>query len=498
MTTTTATTSTTSTNVGQSILTSLNAGSGVDTASLITSLVQAQFASKNQQLTAQDTALTAQISSVAKVQSGITSFATGLKTLVKGGSLVTQPTVSDQTVLSASALPGAKLAGLSAQVEVTRLATAQIATSATPFSARTATLGTGTLTLTFGTATVADGAQTGFTAGSAAPVSIAIDSDHQTLDGVAKAINAAAAGVTATIVTDADGSARLTLKGTTGTAQAFTLSGSTSALSALDVGVGKTGTTIGSAAGNAQLKLDGVAVERASNTVSDLIDGVKLSLTATNVGKPVTLGSSTPTAGLSQAVSDFVDSYNQLQAVLKGETDASTGPLRNDYNATGLTRALRGLTLTNLVTGAASGAPTTLSAIGVSTNRDGTLSVDSAKLADALNKTPDAVEALFADGTGATGGGLAAALDAISTAAVDKQVTVNGKVEHVGLVGSTALYTAAKTRVTDAEAKVVTDTATYQERLTKQYAASDAKVAAYKASQTALQNQIDQWNKSTG
>ena len=494
----TTTTATTATNVGQSILNSLSATSGVDTASLVASLVQAQFASKNLQLTNQESALTAQISSVAKVQSGITSFASGLKTLIKGGSLVTQPTSSDASVLTAAALPGAKLSGLTAQVEVTRLATAQIATSANVFASRSAVVGTGTLTLTLGTATVENGQQTAFTAGTAAPVTIAIDSGSQTLDGIARAINAAATGVSASIVTDSDGKARLTLKGQTGAAQAFTLSGDSDGLAALNVGVGQGATTIGAAAGNAQLKVDGVAVERASNTVSDLIDGVKLNLVGASVGKPVTLGSSTPTAGLSQAVSDFVETYNQMQAVLKQETNATDGPLRNDYTATGLARALSGLTLTNLTTGAPSGAPTTLSAIGVSTNRDGTLSVDNAKLAAALAKNPQAVEAMFADGTGASGNGIGGALDAISSNAVSKTVKINGRSETLGLVGSAALYTARKQKVTDAEEQVTKDTATYQERLTRQYAASDARVAAYKAAQTQLQNQIDQWNKSTG
>lgn len=490
------TTSATSNNLGQSILTAQNAGSGVDTAALISSLVQAQFAAKNAALTKQDNALTAQISSVSKIQSGITGFASGLKALVKGGSLVTQPTSSDNSVLTASALPGAKLSGLSASIEVTRLATPQIATTATPFSGRTATVGTGTLTLTFGTGTVTDGALTDFTAGAAGAITIPIDSDHATLDGVAKAINAKAAGVTATIVTDADGTARLTLKGATGSAQAFTLSGDSPGLAQLNVGVGESATTIGSAALNAKLKLEGVAVERASNTVTDLIDGVKLNLASAAVGKTVTIGSTAPTAAITQAVNDFVDTYNQLQAVLKTEIDSTTGPLRNDFNATGLARALRGLALTTLTTNAAAGAPTSLSSIGVSTNRDGTLSVDSTKLSAAIARNPDGVEALFADGTGASGGGIAAALDAISTAAVDKSVTVNGKVEKVGLVGSAALYTAAKNRVADAEAKVATDTTAFQERLTKQYSASDARVAAYKASQTALTNQIAQWNKS--
>ena len=493
MVTTTATTS--STVSGSSILTALGSGSGVDTASLITSLVQAQFASRNKQLSKQDTTATAQISSVAKIQSGITGFNSALKTLAKGGSLTTQPTSSDSSVLTAIALPGAKLSGLSAAVEVDRVATAQTATTANSFASRAATVGTGNLTLTFGTGTVANGALTAFAAGAAAPVTIAIDAAHQTLAGIASAINAAAAGVSATIVTDSDGTARLTLKGGTGSAQAFTLSGDTAALSAFDVGVGESATTIGSAALNAQLKLDGVAVERATNTVKDLIEGVQLNLVGTAAGKPATLGSTTPTAGLQQAVTDFVTTYNAFLADLRTETDPTNGPLRHDFNATTLVRSLRGLTLTTLSTGAADGAPVNLAAIGVSTNKDGSLSVDAARLSSALSKTPDAVEALFADGTGATGGGLSAALDAIATAATDKSILINGQVEHIGFVGSTALYTAAKVKAADAQAKVDTDTTAYQQRLTKQYAASDGRIAAYKASQTALQNQIDQWNK---
>lgn len=495
MTTTTATTSTSSVS-GSSILVSLGAGSGVDTASLVTSLVSAQFAARNAALAKTDTAVTAQISSVAKIQSGITGFNSALKSLVKGGTLTTQPTTSDSTILTASALPGAKLSGLAASVEVDRLATAQVATSATAFSSRGATVGTGNLTLSFGSATVTNGALTAFAAGAGTPITIAIDSSHQTLDGIASAINAAAAGVTASIVTDADGTAKLTLKGATGSAQAFTLSSDSDSLSALDVGVNQSATNIGSAALNAQLKVDGVSVERSSNTVKDLLDGVQLNLTGASVGKTVTLGSTTPSAALIQAVNDVVTTYNSFLADLTTETNNATGALKSDYNATGLLRALRGLTLTTLTTGGADGTPNNLASIGVSTNKDGTLSVDSTALTAALTKNPDAVEALFADGNGATGGGLSAALDAITTAAVDKQVILNGQVEHIGFVGSTALYTAAKAKVTDDEAKVATDTTAYKTRLTAQYAASDAKIAAYKAAQASLQNQIDQWNKS--
>lgn len=505
MVTTTATTTTSTATVsGSSILTSLGAGSGVDTAALIKSLVSAQFAAKNASLGAQDTALNAQISSVAKVQSAITSFASALTSLVTGGSLATQPTSSDASVLTATALPGAKLSGLATQVTVNALATAQTAIASFPTGAPT--FDQGTLTLTFGTA--ADPAVSSLTTPSD-PIVIPIASGASLAD-VAKAINTNGKGLTATVVTDVNGAAYLSMKGPTGTTQAFTLSG-TGALASLNVG-GGSGTAaaaINSTASNASLTVDGVKVERTSNTISDLVPGVKLTLTgvsptttspsgSTIAAKPVSLGSTTPTDGISQAVNNFVTTYNQVLAELKTETDSATGPLRSDYNATNLLRSLRGLTLTTLSSGGAPGDPVNLASIGVSTNKDGTLSVDSARLNTALQKTPAAVEALFANGTGASGGGLAAALNAITTAATNNKVVINGQTESTGLVGSTALYTARLAKVTDAEAKVTTDTAAYQERLTKQYAASDAIVAAYKASATALQSQIDQWNKSSG
>lgn len=481
-----ATSSTTSsTSSPQSIALALGAGSGVDTAALVTSLVNAQYADKTAQLATKETALEAQVSSVAKLQSGITSFASALGSLIKGGSLVTQPTSSNSNVLTATALTGAKLSSLSASVEVTRLATAQSATMKTSVASRTTTIGTGNLTFTFGTATVSGGAMTGFTARSGTTVTLAIDSAHSTLDGIATAINAAKAGVTATIITDVDGSARLSLKGPTGTANAFTVSGDTPELATLNVGKDQAATSIGSAAGNAALKLDGVAVERASNSINDLIDGVKLDLTSASIGNPVTIGSSAPTTGLTQAVTDFVDTFNQMHAIVKEETDPATGSLHNDSAASTLARSLSTLTLTNLVSGAPAGAPKTLAEIGVATNRDGTLSVNATRLSAAMAQWPDVIEAMFADGTGASGAGIGGALNAISATAIDKDI---------GLAASTATYTKGEADITDQQAKMATDADTMKTRLTQQFASMDARVAVYKSTLSFLQAQIDAWN----
>ena len=91
----------------QALFNSLSTGSGVDTASLVTSLVQAQFATKTDALSAQSDALTAQISGVSTLKSTIQQFATALKTLTTNGTLQSQPQSSNNNVLTASAQTGA-------------------------------------------------------------------------------------------------------------------------------------------------------------------------------------------------------------------------------------------------------------------------------------------------------------------------------------------------------------------------------------------------------
>jgi flagellar hook-associated protein 2 len=484
--TTTSSTNPTASATAQ-ILSSLKTGSGIDTGSLVSSLVDAQYAIKRDQLSARTDTLNTKISDAASLLSGIKGFSSSLQTLVESGSLSTQPTSSNDDVLTVSALSGAKLAGLSASLEVTQLATAQ--TSASDYIAdRTATIGTGTFTLTFGTATVSGGAMTAFTAGSGTPVDIVIDADHASLDGIAEAINAADAGVTATIVTDSGG-ARLMLKSATGAEQAFTFTASATsdpALTALNVGVGASGSTIGTAAQDAVVVLDGISVTRSSNAIDDLIDGVKIDLVSASPGKPVSIGNSRPIDDLEQVVNDFVDTYNQLQGIVKADINPVSGSLSRDTAARTLMTSLSRLTLTNLNSGAPAGAPTTLAELGVTTNRDGTLSVDGERLQKALTDWPDVVEAMFAQGDAASGNGLPAALDTIADAAADSKY---------GLAASQDTYSDALDDIADQQDRIEDQAAAMADRLTQQFASMDARVAAYKSTQSFLQSQIDAWNQ---
>ena len=453
-----------------SIVKTLGSGSGIDTAALVSGLVSAQYAVKNKQLADKADTLTAQISGVAKLKNSVTTFDSALRSLVQGGTLSTQPTSSASAVLTVASTGTAALAGLNARVTVNRLAAAQAATTNTAV-ARTAAFREGRLDVTIGGATTA----------------ITIDGGDATLDGVAAKINAAGLGLSATVVGDGAG-ARLTIKGRTGAANAFTISGvdadpaaTGASLSTFSVGAGATGTTIGVQATDAELVLDGATFTRATNTVADLIAGVRLELGGTGAS---TIGASAPTSAIGNAVSDFVSAYNELQGALTTALDPKTGDLKTDAVARDVQQRLGKLTTTSLAAATTVGAPRTLADLGVKTNRDGSLTVDTAQLSRTLARYPDAAEAMFAPGAGASGGGISAALSAIAARASDRSY---------GFDAETTRYTQAQTDTSAAQAAAAAAAAALSDRLTAQFATMDARVAAYKSTQDFLKQQVDAW-----
>src|SRR3954466_14420562 len=114
---------------GTSIAASLGIGSGLDINAMVTGLADAAKQPKLDLIARRDTANKAKISALGQVSSGIDSFAAALNSLISGGTLYSQPSVSDTSVFTASAVPGARLNGLSATVEVRQLAQAQVLSS---------------------------------------------------------------------------------------------------------------------------------------------------------------------------------------------------------------------------------------------------------------------------------------------------------------------------------------------------------------------------------
>lgn len=468
----------------ESIAKTLGTGSGIDISALVNGLVDAQFAAKTAVLTKKEETLKAQISTAGELKSGIAAFDTALKSLIKTGSLATTPVSGNNNIIKASALTTSAVSGLPAQIEVRQLAQSQVS-SATPVADKSAAIGTGKLTLTFGTATVdTNGAMTAFTAGAAASIDIDITSGNNSLTGIAAAINAKKAGVTASILTDSQGS-RLVVKGNTGASQAFTLTATedvgAEGLASLNVGVGATGTNIGTAAQSAIVAVDGVALQRSSNSVLDLIPGVKLDLVSASVGTKVTIEAQAPTAAIGQAVQDVADTYNELLATLKAATDPITGTLKSDPAAKSLLNSLRGLSTKELIDDPDSNLVSTLSELGVATNRDGTLRVDSFRLATATANDIASAEAIFKSGKG-----LSAALTKIANEASSTTY---------GLGNSVIRYNEAKSALAEQQEKALTAAESMRTRMTRQFAGMDSVVAAYKSTQSFLENQVSAWNK---
>lgn len=364
--------------ISSSIASTLGIGSGIDTAKLVEDLANASKAPRLAVIESREQANTAKISMLGTLSSTIDNFASSLSSLVAGGTLFTQPTTSNASIVKATALAGSRIGGLASQITVDRLATAQTLSSVN-LASNTEAVGEGSLTL--------DTAVGSFT--------VTIDSSNNTLAGLARAINAANAGVTATTVKDSAGS-RLVIKGVTGEANDYTLtlaSGDPAQLGrfAYDPNVAG-GMTQAQAAQDAQLTIDGVAMTRSTNSFSDVIEGVKIDLVGAQPGTIVSIGTSRPTDAIKTAVQDFVAAYNEVKALLNEATARETGPLRNDPGIREMQLQLARLTSTKLAEG---DGPTTLAELGVRTNRDGTLTLDTGRLSTLLETDPDAVEAMF-------------------------------------------------------------------------------------------------------
>jgi flagellar hook-associated protein 2 len=386
-------------------------GSGLDVNSIVTQLM----AIEKQPITALQNKVTsfqAKLSGYGQIKSALSQFQTamqGLSSVSKFQSLTT--TLADPSVATVSA--GASATTGSYALEVTSLAQSQKLVSTGQASANTA-IGSGastTLTFDFGTiagGTLSTGHYTGasFTSNGAGTKTLTIDASNNSLSGIRDAINSANMGVSATIVNDGSASPyRLVLTdNTTGKANSMKISVSGDAtLSSLlsqdpasDAGQALTETV---SAQNANFTLDGVAITKSSNTVTDAIQGVTLNLAKTNVGNPTSLTLAQDSSTLTTAVNAFVTAYNNISQTLTSATayDASskTAALFNgDLSVSMMRNQIRSVLSAPIAGG--SSAFTQLSQIGVSFQKGGALAVDASKLQNAIANNFNDIAGLFA------------------------------------------------------------------------------------------------------
>ncbi|MEO5598688.1 MAG: flagellar cap protein FliD N-terminal domain-containing protein [Novosphingobium sp.] len=286
---------TSASSAASSLVTALGGGTGVDMTVLAENLAAAQFIGKTDRLTAKSDLLDKQISSASSIRSMMLNLSSSLGDRVRSGDLSPQPTVANSGVAKAS-LSGSVRPRGNFSLEVTALASAQSMASP-PFTAATSPVGSGTLSLRFGT--VVSGGFTEDTAHAAVQITIPTGA---TLADVAVAINGAGAGVTAFVANAAEG-AKLVIKGQNGAANGFVVDASETpgdpGLAALAWSPPTASTDrVLASAGDAAYTIDGLAMTAPGNSIIDAIPGLNLSLTATNIGAPTQISFSDPTSAI--------------------------------------------------------------------------------------------------------------------------------------------------------------------------------------------------------
>ncbi|OYW44822.1 MAG: flagellar hook protein [Sphingomonadales bacterium 32-68-7] len=464
--------------IGTSILQTLGGANSTSLVSLADDLAAAQFEPRIARLAAANEALDAKISAASALKNQLTQLATALGERVRAGDLAPTPKIANGAVAQVSRA-NSRPAG-SYSLEVLTLAAAQTLTGP-PLADPTTVVGGGTLTLRFGA--VAGGAFTADAARTPVPVTIPAGA---TLEQVAEAINGAGAGVSAYIARAADG-ARLVLKGAEGANSGFVLEAAGDpGLSALAwEPVAGAPDRLLSTALDAEFEIDGVLMRAPTNKVGEVAPGLSLTLTGTNAGLPTAITFNEAAPAITSTMQDLVAALNEIATALNDATDPQSGELARDDGARALRRQLSALGSAVVMPGATNGAPATLAELGLSINRDGVFSVNLATLERALADDPEGVSAMFTNGLN----GVYATVDRIARNA-----------SAVGTPGSLASsvnrYTAQKTQIDKESLKAVEMQEAMTARLTKQFAAADAQVAASKSTLSFLQAQIDMWNKS--
>ncbi|SNS96426.1 flagellar hook-associated protein 2 [Granulicella rosea] len=404
-------------------------GAGFDVASTVTSILATQsgvetaWKSQLSTLQTQDTAFTSLGTDLATLSTSLSSLTSfdGLFASKEGSS-------SNPDVLSLSSASTTAVAG-SHTVVVNSLAT-------------TSSKYTGSITATdtlSGTLSIQVGSGTAKT--------ITIGSGNNTLATLASAINQGSYGVTASVITDANGSRLSLVSSTSGAAGSITLGGAltdSTTSSAINFTTGQPGA-------DASLTVDGLDTTSASNTVTGAISGVTFQLLAAST-TPVQVQITNDNSSIETAVQSVVTAYNAVVADIKTqEGKDSTGaaePLFGNPTLsliqTRLSQALSG--------GAASGSIATIDQIGLSIGQDGTLTLDTSALDTALNSHFSDVEGFF-ETAGSWGQTLTTTLNQLGSSSTQGAVSL-------ALAQNSTVETSLNTDVSNEDALLATEKTT--------------------------------------
>ena len=384
-------------------------GSGLDVQGIVGRLVAAEGQPATLRLDRKEARYQAELSALGAFKSALSSFQGTLSSLTAVASFRPRTASSSDTdLLTVSATGDAAEATYSVSVE--QLAQAQKLASAAFADTTSSVTGGNGGTLTFRFGTYSGGT---FTVNpERATATVTISAANSSLQGIRDAVNEADIGVTASIINDGTGNRLVFVSNYSGAANGLEITVSdddgndtdNAGLSqfaydpAATAGSGKNLTeTV--AAQDARAVIDGLTVTSSSNTLDKAIEGVTLSLVKASPGTSVTVTVSQNTAGVVSAVEGFVNGYNDFIQTVTDLTrydpeTGESGTLIGDSLVRSIKGRVQGI-LVQQVSGL-DGKYRSLADLGIRTQSDGTLSIDSSKLTSALDEDPDAVARVFA------------------------------------------------------------------------------------------------------
>lgn len=351
------------------MITTLGAGSGVDVKSLAQSLVDAEKQPRKALIDGKITKSEAKISGYAAVSFVLSELKKKFSALDDLSDFSGMVVTNNQSNAFAVSTDSTAVSGTHS-IEILSLAKAQRRTSV-GFATSTTSLNNGAAF------------NLSLTVGNNASQSIAIAATKATPAGVVSAINSANAGVTAQLVNTGHATEpfQIVITGKTGIANAFTLT------SDIAAGTGLNFSTSLESAADASIKVNGVSMTRATNTVSDSIPGITLNLKAVTSGS-ASLDLNRDTAVVKTKLQDLVSAYNDVESVLKDAYDKDSkvegygASLVSDSLVQKVRSEIRGI-----FTGTSSTPGTNITALrdlGITITREGKMALDATKVDTAL------------------------------------------------------------------------------------------------------------------
>lgn len=444
-------------------ITSAGLGSGLDIESLVSQLVSAEGQPTALRLNRKEVALQADLSAFGTLKGAMSAFQSSVQSLKLPSAFQLRTATSSNTDLftvsaGSAAVPGSFSVRVDQVAQAAKMRTNDFASDAAVMGAGTLNIGLGTKSFSITT------------------------NGTTTLAGVRDAINKASdnPGIKATIIKVDSGSQLVLTSDKLGAANTITIGATdTDALDGNDLTrLATANLTSVQAASDAVIYVDGQKATKDSNSFTDVIAGVSITLKKADPLKTETLSVAIDKDSTKTKVNEFIKAYNTLASTMSGLSsyDAKTkqgGPLLGDATLRGVQSQIR-QGLSNPVLGNV-GAET-LAEIGIKTTRSGTLELDSTKFDSVMAANPDAIAQLFTSDNG-----LAKRFEGILKSYLSTDGAINAKVDGFNkqIDGIADDRTKLNRRLIDIEA-----------RYRKQFTAMDAMLGQLAATGSYLNQQL--------